>query len=266
MAGVGRIMLWSLAFAWVLGLPGCRRGDRRVLSVVGSTSIQPFAEMLAEAYNAQQHGLEVEVQGGGSTAGIQAVTTGIAHIGMCSRNLKPQEKFTPILIARDGIALVVHPSNPVKGLSLAQIRELFSGRAANWRDVGGADAAVRVITREEGSGTREAFVKLVMAGERISRRDLTQESNGAVKELVRHDPGAIGYMSLGLVGQELRTLQVDGTKPSRENVLNGSYPLVRPFLFVVAGQPSPDAQGFIAFVLGQAAQEMLEREGLVRAK
>jgi len=260
------IAFCGLALACAALLEGCRKSGRRVVTVLGSTSIEPFAEMLAEEYNARQGAIEVEVLGGGSTAGIQAVRTGIAQIGMCSRGLKPQEHFTPIVIARDGIAMVVHPSNPVKDLSLSQIRDLFSGRVGNWREVGGADSPVRLITREEGSGTREAFVKLVMGGERISRYALTQESNGAVKELVRHDPSAIGYMSLGLVGPELRSLDVNAAQPTSENVANGSYPLVRPFLFVVSGPPSAEAQLFISFVLSSDGQRMLEREGLVRAK
>ena len=266
MTSARTIAIGALALALIACLPGCRKNDRRVLNVMGSTSIQPFAEMLAEEYNGRQNELDVEVQGGGSTAGIQAVANGIAQVGMCSRSLNPKEQFTAIPIARDGIAMVVHSTNTVDGLQLADIRALFSGRVANWRQLGGPDRPVRLITREEGSGTREAFVKLVMGKERMSRQALTQESNGAVRELVQHDPAAIGYMSLGLVGQSLKSLRVEGAQPTSQNVMNGSYPLVRPFLFVVKGQPTADARKFIDFVLSGEAQGMLEREGLVRAK
>jgi len=246
---------------------GCNQGRRSAVSVVGSTSVQPFAEMLAEEFRVKEPGIPVEVQGGGSTAGIQAVANGLADIGTCSRSLGPDEsQFTPITIARDGLAIVAHFSNPVEGLTRDQIRRVFSGHTTRWKDVGGEDKPIRLITREEGSGTREAFVKLVMGKTRISRRALTQESNGAVKELVKRDPCAIGYMSLGLVGGELKALAVDGAAPSVAAVLSRKYPLVRPFLFVVQGKPGERAQRFIDFVLSPEGQKLLQNEGLVAAK
>lgn len=250
------------AAAWY-GLSGERT---RALNVIGSTSVQPFAEMLAEIYNRQGSDCIVDVQGGGSTAGLQAAANGIADIGMCSRSLKAEEeeKFTPIVIARDGLAIVVHPTNSVDNLTREQVRRMFAGEIADWREVGGRPGPIRLITREEGSGTREAFSKLVMDNQRIARRALTQESNMAVKELVAHDPAAVGYMSLGLVGG-LKTVRIDGVSPTVKHVIDGSYPLVRPFLFVTTGPPNPRARKFIAFVLSAAGQALLEREGLVRA-
>jgi phosphate transport system substrate-binding protein len=238
-----------------------------VVDVLGSTSIQPFAEVLAEEFNPNHPGTVVEIQGGGSTAGLQAVANGIAEIGMCSRSLSEEETdFATVLIARDGLAVVVHPSNPVNGLTRDQVRRLFSGEVTSWAHVGGDGREVRLITREEGSGTREAFAKLVMGKERISRKALTQESNGAVKELVRNDPSGIGYMSLGLVGSELKILTIDGARATVENVSAGSYPLVRPFLFVTKGPVGAKAQSFIDFCLSEEGQSALRREGLVGAK
>jgi phosphate transport system substrate-binding protein len=247
---------------------GCAKTSSRSVSLLGSTSIQPFAEVLAEHYAKKNPGQFVEVQGGGSTAGLQATANGLADIGMCSRALTAEEthQFTPILIARDGLAIVVNPENLVAGLSLEQLRALFTGRVTNWKDVGGKEGPVRPITREEGSGTRESFVRLVMNKERISRRALTQESNGAVKELVKGDPAAIGYMSLGLVGKELRAVPIEGALPTAENVLAGRYTLVRPLLFVTKGAAPPAAKKFVDFVLSPEGQTLLEKEGLVRAK
>jgi len=247
---------------------GWSGSETAALNVIGSTSIQPFAEMLAQKFNESGPGFVVDVQGGGSTAGLQAASSGVADVGMCSRALKAEESglFTPVVIARDGLAIVVHPSNPVKDLSLRDAERIFAGDITRWNRVGGPDRPIRLITREEGSGTREAFQKLVMRKARISRKALTQESNGAVKELVRNDPCAVGYMSLGLVGQELKALTVDGVPPTAEEVTAGRYPLVRPFLFVTQGPPSPNAQRFIAFVLSPEGQRMLAKEGLVAAK
>jgi phosphate transport system substrate-binding protein len=263
-----RILLLGTVLAGCLSWVGCKRDETGTVNIVGSTSIQPFAEVLAQEYSKKNPGRPVDVQGGGSTAGLQAVANDLAHIGMCSRSLKADEaqQFTPVIIARDGMAIVVHPSNPISGMTLPQLRDLFSGRIKNWKEIGGMDGPVRPITREEGSGTRESFVNLVMGKERISRKALVQESNGAVKELVRGDPAAIGYMSLGLVGSDLKSLPIDGSKPTAENVLAGKYTLVRPFLFVTIGTPTPEAQGYIAFVLSPEGQSLLEHEGLVRAQ
>lgn len=258
---------------------GCRRPKDNTVSVVGSTSIQPFAEMLSQEFNHRNPGMKIEVQGGGSTAGLMAVTDNLAEIGMCSRGLKEDEKaqYAFTVIALDGLAMVVHPSNPVAGLSKSQIREIFSGAKTNWRDLGGEDRTIHVITREEGSGTREAFQKLIMGNERIYRKAVTQESNGAVKELVLHDPAAIGFMSLGLVREgELKALKVDGVMPTSQTVKAvqsnktattkaQEYPLVRPFLFVYCpGGPQREAaKEFVKFVLSESGQAMLEKEGLV---
>jgi phosphate transport system substrate-binding protein len=268
---------------------GCKDSKNRPVNVIGSTSIQPFAELLVEEYQNESNRnsdsnetsfnnpfpkpipkSNIDIQGGGSTAGIQAIENGIADIGMCSRSLKSEEAAvdTPVEIARDGLAVVVHKSNPVNNLTLEQVRLLFSGQVENWKELGGVDEPVRLIMREEGSGTREAFIKLVMGKNLVSRKALVQESNGSVKELVRLDPAAVGYMSLGLVGTELKTLDVDGVKPTAENVRLGQYKLSRPFLFVLRTDRNlrPEAQEFIDFVLSDKGQKILESEGLVRVK
>ena len=248
-------------FAAIVPL-GCSRGKDRAVKVLGSTSIQPFAEMLAQEFNAKQKDVYVEVDGGGSTAGLKAISEGYASIGMCSRGLKNGENFTPITIALDGIAVVVRKSNPVKSLTREQIRDMFAGRLTYWSQVGGRHKKITLITREEGSGTREAFTKLVMGDEPITPC-ITEPSNGAVKALVDGDEDAIGYMSLGQVQGGLRAVDVDGVAATRENVVNGKYPLVRPFLFVVKSQPDSQSQKFIDFVLSDQGQRVLEQEGLV---
>ncbi|MCC6796384.1 MAG: phosphate ABC transporter substrate-binding protein [Candidatus Hydrogenedentes bacterium] len=266
--GLRSVSLFTAAFAIGVFCAGCGGKHARAVNLVGSTSVQPFAEFLAEEYLTAHPTENVEVQGGGSTAGLQAVINGLADIGMCSRSLTEEEspKFTATVIARDGLAIVVNQSNSVTTLTTEQLRGLFSGAIRNWKEVGGHDGPVRPITREEGSGTRESFVHLVMAKERISKSALTQESNGAVKELVKGDSAAIGYMSLGLVGKELKAIRVDDVEASRENVLNHSYKLARPFLFVAQGPLRPDAQRFMDFVLSKEGQQALESEGLVRAQ
>ena len=186
-------------------------------------------------------------------------------LGQCAQHGRRQPASSRS--AHHRLAVLVALLGGVLGeLSLEQLRSIFSGRTTNWKEVGGNDCPVRPITREEGSGTRESFVHLVMGKERISRRALTQESNGAVKELVKGDRAAIGYMSLGLVGSELKALRVEGAEPTARNVLNGTYGLARPFLFVHRGELSARARGFIDFALSDEGQHLLEMEGLVRAR
>ncbi len=254
-------------------LPACKpQGEAAVSSssqvtLAGSTSVEPFAELLAERYmDSHPDAPAINVQGGGSTAGVRAALSGAADIGMSSRNLKPEEAaqgLTTQVIARDAIAVIVHPDNPVDNLSLAQVRGIFSGEIRNWRQVGGADRRIVVITREEGSGTRGAFEELVMDEEPITLSALRQDSNGAVRVVVAGDRYAIGYISLGLVNHQVKAVRLDGVEASVESVRDGSYGLSRPFLFLWKGELSASARAFIDYVLSPEGQSILAKEGLV---
>jgi phosphate transport system substrate-binding protein len=232
--------------------------------VAGSTSVESFAELLAEEYMSRHPQSHIYVQGGGSTAGIEAVITRVANIGMSSRPLMPGEKnLYAVTIARDAIAIIVHPKNPVYDLSLAQIKEVFSGKIKNWKEFGGYPHPIVLVTREEGSGTREAFQKLVMGKEEISLESLVQDSNGAIRQVVSSDQNAIGYISLGLVNEKVRSLKISNVEPSLSNIEKGKYTLVRPFLFVFDGEPIGEAKSFLEFVMSPEAQKLLSKEGLV---
>lgn len=256
-----------LALCIVL-FPACR-GDRSQtdLTLAGSTSIQPFADKWAEVFMEERLGLGVNVQGGGSSAGIQACKSGACQIGMSSRELKGDEKdLFEIVIARDGLAIIVHPSNPVRGVKLAEVKQIFAGDLMNWKFLGGPDRPITVVTREEGSGTRGAFQELVMGKTRIFRGAITEDSNGTVREIIAHDPHSIGFISLGLVNEQVRSLDLDGAAANDENIINGRYKLVRPFLFVSLGEPIGLAKQFVDFVLSEEGQALVEKEGLLPIK
>jgi phosphate transport system substrate-binding protein len=245
---------------------GCGRQEHgSVLTLAGSTSVQPFAEKLADEYMAVHPDCLINVQGGGSTAGIQTVKEGVANIGMCSRELKENEKegLVRTEIARDGLAIVVHPTNRVDNLTVEQIRDLFSGQIRNWAQVGGDDMPVRVITREDGSGTRGAFQELLMKETEISADALVQDSNGAVREVVAGDRNIIGYISLGLVDKRVKKLRIDGMEATEENAKNKVYKFSRPFLFLTQGPAGGAASEFIRFVTSEEGQRLLAKEGLV---
>jgi phosphate transport system substrate-binding protein len=258
-----RILSLALCLSQIL-LPGCHRKQGGV-SVVGSTSVQPFAEALAEEFMVGHSAEKIFIQGGGSTAGIQAVLTGAAQVGMSSRKLEESEKaLIAIPIIYDAIAVIVHRTNPLDNLSMDQIRKIYAGRITRWKEVGGVDRAITVVTREEGSGTRETFQNLVMGRhEEISLGALVQDSNGAIRQVVADDPNAIGFISLGLVNDRVKALKLDGMEPTVENVRAQRYKIVRPFLFVFKAPPQGIAKDFLDYVLSPKGQKLLMQEGLV---
>ncbi len=252
------LFVLSAAF-WV----GCQK-PQGGLTVAGSTSVQPFAEMLAEEYMAHHREKKVFVQGGGSSAGIEAVRTGAADIGMSSRRLMASEKeLIPAPIAYDAIAVIVNPQNPLNDLSVEQIRGIFSGKLTNWKEVGGRNHSLTMVTREEGSGTREAFQKMVMGKHEISLGGLVQDSNGAIRQVVSDDPNAIGYISLGLVDKTVKALKINGIQPNLENIMKSRYKIIRPFLFVFRTSPEGLAKDFLDFILSAEGQKLLKQEGLI---
>jgi len=243
-----------------------KKGGYASIIIAGSTSVQPFAEKLAEIYMVKNPNTVVNVQGGGSTAGIRAAQEGIANIGTSSRNLHPEEKgLFEIPIAYDGIAVIVNPKNPTKNLSTETLRAIYAGKILNWRNLTGVDHRITTITREAGSGTRGAFEELVMEKLEIDPGCIVQDSNGSVRELVATDPYAIGYISLGLVNKQVKAVALDGVAPSVKAVKEKRYRFFRPFLFLTKKKPTGLVLHFICFVLSPEGQNILAKEGLIPA-
>jgi len=248
-----------------LSLVSCGGSKSDAILIVGSTSVLPYAEVLAEEYAVMFPDRKaVDPQGGGTATGIMAVNTGTADIGMSSRHLKDNEKHLwSVEIAKDGLAIVVHTDNPVIDLTLNQIRDIYSGKINNWSELGGPDAKIHIIAREDGSGTRNAFEDLVMKGVDITPKAIVQNSNGAIRQLVGDDPNSIGFISMELVDKTVKAIKLNGVEATCENVINGSYDLYRPFLFVMIDEPQGQAKQFIDFVLSPEGQQILVREGLI---
>jgi phosphate transport system substrate-binding protein len=259
--------------ALVLGLglvvAGCGtgpggKGVGQAIVVAGSTSVQPFAEKLAEVYMGHHPNIRIDVQGGGSSAGIYAVSHGACDLAASSRELVAAEKhLVEIPIAYDGIAVIVHPANPLTSLRLEDLRGVFAGKITNWQGLGIPSHAIHAITREEGSGTREAFEHLVMGKVEITPGALVQDSNGAVREIVAGDPHSLGYISAGLVDHRVKALAIDGIAPTPANIKNRTYKLLRRFLLVSRTPPVGLEKNFVDFILSAKGQSLLEGEGLV---
>jgi len=270
----------KIAFGVMIGiiivataLSGCLEGgEKQTITIRGSTTVLPIAQKAAEAYMDKHPSVDIRVSGGGSSVGIQSVGEGIADIGTASRDLKNEEKsgypnLKPIAIAKDGIAIIVHPDNPVTSLTLGQIRGIYNGTYTNWREVGGPDKEIVVINRDSASGTREFFWKHVMQKDDFVATALEKNSNGAVKQTVSQTPNAIGYVGLGYVDNSVKAVKIkrDGVEiePTVENVLNGEYPISRSLYMITNGEPKGIAKEFIDFVLSEEGQRIVEEEGFV---
>lgn len=237
-------------------------GTTGTVSVVGSTTVQPVAQSIADEFASVEPGISVEVQGIGSSAGIKAAIDGTADIGASSRELKEEEKSTGItehVLAYDGIAVVVNKENTVKDLDSETVKKIFEGEITNWSEVGGNDEDIIVISRESGSGTRDAFEEMMELTEEVDgatvptlREDaLICEGNGSVKASVASKTNAIAYLSLGYVDDAMNTVSIDGVVPSVETVKSGEYKISRPLLLVTKGEISEAAQKYLDYCLDE---------------
>ncbi len=238
------------------------------VSTDGSTSMEEVIGALGEQFQADT-GVSVTYNPTGSGSGIEAVKNGSCDIGLSSRALKDEEKaagLTETTVALDGIAIIVNAENPVTDLSIDQIAQIYTGAVTDWADMGGTAGTIAVIGRESGSGTRDGFESITGTEDACV---LVQElsSTGAVIEAVRTTPGAIGYASLSAVeGQEgITVLTVDGVAPSEETVLDGSYAIQRPFVFVTRTDEalSDAAQAFFDFATSTDANDLIAAAGAV---
>ena len=239
------------------------------VSTDGSTSMEKVIGALSESYMAANKDVTVNYNPTGSGAGITAVQEGTCDIGLSSRALKDEEKAAGLqetVLAYDGIAIIVHPDNPVSDLTLEQIAQLYTGEITNWKDVGGNDAQVVLIGREAASGTRDGFESITGTKDKCQyRQELT--STGDVITTVSQNPDAIGYASLASIKDSVKALNVDGVTPSEASVKDGSYKVQRPFVLVtVEGKAlSSAAQSFFDYATSADAADIIAKDGAVAA-
>ena len=235
----------------------------------GSTSMEKVIGALGESFTNANPGITFTYNPTGSGSGIAAVAEGRCDIGLSSRALKDEEKargLVETVLAYDGIALIVHPDNPVADLTLEQVAAIYTGAITNWSEVGGNDASIVLIGREAGSGTRDGFESITGTGDAcLYRQELT--STGDVITTVSQNPDAIGYASLASVSSRVKTVAVGGVAPSEETVKDGSYVLQRPFALVTkADAPlSEAAQSFFDYITSPDAAEIISAQGAVAA-
>lgn len=228
---------------------------------------------LKEAYVAKNPGVSFDIAAEGSTTGIAAIIDGTAQIGMSSRRAKPTEMsqaaakgvtLKPIIVAHDGLGIVVHSSNPLAKLTKKQVEQIFSGDITDWSAVGGKPGKISIYTRNTSSGTYSDFKQLAMNNRDYAKSSQKMAGHEQIAAEVGKNPNGIGYVGLAyLAAIGLKTVAVDGQLPTKESVLKGIYPYARPTFYYTNGEPSGEAAKFIAFTHSAEGKRIIDQVGFV---
>lgn len=243
------------------------------MKIDGSTTVLPIAQKVAEAYMKEHPDVSIAVSGGGSGNGIKALIDGTADIADSSRFIKDEEVKlavekgaypVPFAIAYDCIVPIVHPSNTLKNITMDQLKGIYTGEIKNWKELGGPDGAIVVISRDTSSGTYEVWEEKVLKKARVFPGALLQASNGAIVQAVSKNKNAIGYVGIGYLDKSVTGLTVNGIPGNEETTLNLTFPVSRPLFMFTRGWPTGDALQFINFVLNpQRGQKFVREAGFV---
>ncbi|MBM6884821.1 phosphate ABC transporter substrate-binding protein [Pseudoflavonifractor phocaeensis] len=236
-----------------------------IVNTNGSTSMEKVMGYLKEGFAEVQPGITINYTASGSSAGITGAKDGTCDIGLASRDLKDGETgVKPITVAKDGIAIVVNPQNPVANLTVEQIAQLATGEITNWSEVGGNDGQVVFMGREAGSGTRDGF-ESITGTEDACKYQNEYTSTGEVIAAVVSNPNAIGYASLSSVDETVKAITVDGVAPTEETVLDGTYAIQRNFNFIVSdsAELSDAANAFVQWATSAEASDLIAGAGAV---
>jgi phosphate transport system substrate-binding protein len=240
--------------------------------IKGSTTVLPIAQAVLEAYMKENKGVQISLSGGGSGEGIKALIDQSTDIADSSREIKKEEielaeskgvKPVAHIIAYDAIMPVVNPKNNVQGLSIDQLSQIYQGKITNWKEVGGADLKIVVISRDSSSGTFDSWDNFVMKKARVAPTAQMLASNGAVVTAVSKNKYAIGYLGMGYVNSSVKGLKVNGVMASAQTALSRQYPMSRELYMYTNGKPKGEVAKFIAFVKSPKGQEIVKKEGFV---
>ena len=245
------------------------------ITLSGSTALQPLVEKSAEAFKSKNPDASISVQGGGSGTGLTQVLSGAVDIGnsdiFADEKLKADDakQLVDHKVVAQGFAVVTSKDVTIKGLTKQQIKDIFSGKVTNWKDVGGADQAITVIHRPASSGTRATFVKTVLDGDKALEDDtkgIIQDANGSVKTALESNKGAISYLALSYLVDEkvkasINILDIDGLAPTKENITSGKYPFWSWGHMFTKGEAKDLSKTFIDFITSSDNKETVEKLG-----
>jgi len=238
------------------------------MSIAGGTAHLPVMQDAARKIMTRNSQIVITVAGGGSGVGVQKVGEGLVDIGNSGRPVSKKElaKYSDLVafpFAVDGVAVVIHPQNPLANLTSTQIQDIFAGKITNWQQLGGSDGTINIYSRDEASGTRAVFWKKCLAKGLVAEHANIVPSNGAMKVAISRDANAIGYVSIGHIDGSVKAPLFNDVAASQENAVNGSYVVVRKLYMNTKGQPSPLVQAFITYVLGDESATSIERHGYI---
>lgn len=246
--------------------------DPNNLVVSGSTTTLPITQAAAEGYLATRPDLRLSVSGTGTGEGLKSLIDGLVDVAGASRDILPAEAKRALdkgvrlqrhALARDSLAVVTHPDNPISDLSLDDLYRIYVGEIRNWKELGGEDRPIVAINRDSSSGTFEMWLTLVLRGARYRRDAQTQPSGGGVAYAVGGNRNAIGYVGLGFLNERVKALKIGGIGPDLQNVASGAYPLSRELYLFTQDPHSGIAQDFLNYLQGPAGREIISREGFL---
>ena len=240
--------------------------------IKGSTTVLPIAQATLEAYMKANPGVNISLSGGGSGDGIKSLIDKSTDIANSSREIKDKEVelaksrgVNPVatIVAIDAIVPIVNPKNKVKNLTVDQLSQIYQGKITNWKEVGGDNLQIVVISRDSSSGTFEAWGELVLSKAKVTPRAQMQASNGAIVQAVSKNKYAIGYIGIGYLNKTVKGLTVNGVQASAKTAISKEYPVARPLYMYSSGQPTGETAKFIKFVLSPTGQKLVAKEGFV---
>ncbi|MCU0604443.1 MAG: phosphate ABC transporter substrate-binding protein [Desulfobacterales bacterium] len=260
---------WWLAAVCGLSLMAAGAAAAGNLVLKGSTTVLPIAQKVAEEFMKENQDVRVSIAGGGSGNGIKALIDGTCDVAKSSRFIKKPEVElavgrgvypVPFCIAYDCIVPVVHPSNTVANLTVEQLKAIYRGGVRNWKEVGGPDREIVVVSRDTSSGTYEVWEEMVLGGDKVYPGALLQASNGAIVQTVAKNKNAVGYIGIGYSNPEVKPLSVNGIVGSEQTTLDGTYPISRPLFMFTPGWPKSEAQRFLNYFMHPEKGQKLVRE------
>lgn len=276
---MAKASVWALIFTAVLAFSAlpCQgaaldafKGQKGTLKIAGGTAHIPVMKEAAKRIMTRYKDIVITVAGGGSGVGIKQVGEGLVNIGNSGRKPKPDEikryNLKMFKWAIDGVGVVVNPGNKVKALSKSQLKDIYAGKIANWKALGGADHAITVYTRDESSGTRAVFWKKALGKGAICKKALFVPSNGAMKTAVANDPYAIGYVSVGHIDKSVTPVALDGVVPTLDNVKSGKYKVARGLYSNTKGEPKGLTKVFIDYLFTPEGQKLAGAKGFIPVK
>jgi len=253
-------------------------GPKQTIRISGSTTVLPIVQKAADQYMAAHPDADIQISGGGSGVGIQAIGAKTVDIGMTSREVTKDEMtkypgFVVTTVAQDGIAVIVNPANEIQYITLDQVKGIYLGNITKWTQITGANVPgtnnqIVIIGRDSASGTRTYFDETVLLKATPVNKMLEKNSNGAVLQTVAQTPGSIGYVSIGFVTKDVKALPIwyNAQKivaPTIDNVKTRTYPISRDLYVITNGEPSGLAGDFIKYILSPDGQKIVADEGYV---